>query len=149
MGKRDQWTTDAEFWLIYLGTCIGYGVIWKFPYVMYTNGGGVFFIPYLLCCFILGIPQTYLEMSLGQYFREPVLEIYKKVSKKWQGLTFLAMSVIFIYSIYLIMIIVYAILYLIVCFNPTLPWTDKNIYEFTDNKDLLLRTKDFFYNKIL
>ena len=132
-----------------MGVCIGYGVIWRFPYVMFTNGGGVFFIPYLTCIFLLAIPGTYLEVSVGQYFREPVLDVYKKVSKKWQGLVILAMAIIFFYSVYLIMIIVYAALYLIACFSPKLPWTDERYYTFTDNKDLLFRTRDYFYREIL
>ena len=40
MAKRDQWNSDTEFLQVYLGICIGYGVIWRFPYVMFTNGGG-------------------------------------------------------------------------------------------------------------
>ena len=149
MGKRDQWENDGAFQLVYLGTCIGYAMLWRFPYVMYVNGGGAFFIPYLICLFVLGIPLTYLEFSVGQYFREPVMDIFKKTSKKWQGLVFLCILIIFGYTIYLVMIIVYAFLYLVVCFKPILPWDDKNYYEFKDNKDLLFRTKDFFYNKIL
>jgi SNF family Na+-dependent transporter len=40
--RAESWRRDIEFWLVVLGTSVGYGCIWRFPYILYENGGGVF-----------------------------------------------------------------------------------------------------------
>ena len=56
MKKREQWGSRIGFILAAVGSAIGVGNIWRFPYVIYENGGGAFLIPYLLgmvaSCFV-------------------------------------------------------------------------------------------------
>jgi NSS family neurotransmitter:Na+ symporter len=59
-----------------IGFAVGYGSFWRFPYLIYKNGGGVFLIPYFLALFILGIPILYLETAIGQMHRKSVPFIY-------------------------------------------------------------------------
>ena len=147
--KRDQWNSDTEFYLIYLGNAIGYAVIWRFPYILYTTGGAAFFIPYFIAVCTIGIPHTYMELSMGQYFRTSIVSVFKRVSQKWMGVPITGIMIVFTYCIYLIMIIVYALIYLFNSFNPTLPWLDPEIYPSQGETEVLNNTQDFFYNKVL
>ena len=63
---RDNWGSKTEFLLACIGNCVGLGNLWRFPYLVYESGGGVFLIPYFIMLFLVGIPLLYMELSLGQ-----------------------------------------------------------------------------------
>ena len=43
---KGQFSNPIEYWLTWLGSAVGFGNLWRFPSVLYSNGGGAFFIPY-------------------------------------------------------------------------------------------------------
>jgi len=63
--EKLKWTSKIEYYLCTLGVAVGYGSIWRFPYLVYANGGGAFLIPYLICYILIGIPMFYLETACG------------------------------------------------------------------------------------
>ena len=67
-GKRQRWMNGWTFVIAAIGSAIGLGNFWRFPYLCYKHGGGLFFVPYFLCLFLLGLPMLMLEFSLGQKF---------------------------------------------------------------------------------
>ena len=48
---------------------VGLGNIWRFPNVLYSNGGGSFMIPYIVSLFILGISFVLVEYAVGFKFK--------------------------------------------------------------------------------
>lgn len=38
--QRELWTDKVEFVLACIGQCVGFGNVWRFPYLCYKNGGG-------------------------------------------------------------------------------------------------------------
>ena len=54
------------------GAAIGLGNIWRFPYVAGENGGGLFFLPYLLFVLSLGLPVMIADIVVWQAGRSSV-----------------------------------------------------------------------------
>lgn len=65
MKNTSKWNSIYTFILAMIGLTIGIGNIWRFSYVLYSNGGGSFFIPYFIAIIIMGIPFLILEYGLG------------------------------------------------------------------------------------
>ena len=53
--EKSVWDSNIAFVLAMIGSAVGLGNIWRFPNVLYSNGGGSFMIPYIVSLFILGI----------------------------------------------------------------------------------------------
>ncbi|XP_062325095.1 sodium- and chloride-dependent GABA transporter 2-like [Osmerus eperlanus] len=119
---RGQWSSKLEFLLAVAGQIIGLGNVWRFPYLCYKNGGGVFFIPYTLFLFTCGIPLFLLETSLGQYTTQGSITCWRKICPLFEGLGYGSQVVVLYSSIYYIIILAWAFFYLFSCFEPELPW---------------------------
>uniref|UniRef100_A0A7M4FKC8 Transporter n=1 Tax=Crocodylus porosus TaxID=8502 RepID=A0A7M4FKC8_CROPO len=85
MEERGQWSNKVEFVLSVAGEIIGLGNVWRFPYLCYKNGGGAFFIPYLIFLFTCGIPVFFLETALGQYTSQGGVTAWRKICPIFEG----------------------------------------------------------------
>uniref|UniRef100_A0A803SYU1 Transporter n=1 Tax=Anolis carolinensis TaxID=28377 RepID=A0A803SYU1_ANOCA len=83
---RGQWANKVEFVLSVAGEIIGLGNVWRFPYLCYKNGGGAFFIPYLIFLFACGIPVFLLETALGQYTSQGGITAWRKICPIFEGM---------------------------------------------------------------
>lgn len=62
---RDRWASRSTFVIATIGSAVGLGNVWRFPYLNYKHGGGAFLIPYLFFLFATGIPLLLGELALG------------------------------------------------------------------------------------
>jgi NSS family neurotransmitter:Na+ symporter len=65
---RDRWLSSVTFVIATIGSSVGLGNFWRFPYLTYKHGGAQFFLPYLLSVVFVGIPLLIMELGLGQKF---------------------------------------------------------------------------------
>ena len=62
-------TVASVFILAAIGSAVGLGNIWRFPYVAYENGGGAFIVPYLVALLVAGLPFLLLDYGIGHRYR--------------------------------------------------------------------------------
>ncbi len=117
MKKREQWGSRAGFVLAAIGSAIGLGNIWRFPYVAYENGGGAFFIPYLFAMLTAGIPFMILEFGAGNKLRGSAPQIFSRLSPRWEWLGWWQILVSFTISIYYVAVVGWSISYFFLAFN--------------------------------
>ena len=138
---RPQWKTNVGFLLAAIGSAIGLGNIWRFPYLCYKDGGGAFLIPYFIALFIVGVPLMILEFGLGHKMRGSAPASFASISKKWEWLgwwqvIFVMFGIVLYYSV----IISWCLNFFFLSFN--LGWgPDPNNFFF--HKFLLLSGKPF------
>ena len=75
------WKGNWTFILAAAGSAVGLGNIWKFPYMVGSNGGSAFVIVYLICILIIGLPVMASEILIGKYGRKSPINSLKKLSK--------------------------------------------------------------------
>ncbi|KAG9339818.1 hypothetical protein JZ751_022485, partial [Albula glossodonta] len=137
--SRGQWGSKLEFILTVLGAIIGPGNVWRFPYLCYKNGGGVFFIPYLLFMMTCGIPLFFMETALGQYTCQGGITCWRKICPLFEGIGYASQVIIVFSAVSYIIILAWAFFYLFNCFSSELPWA-KSCYDITKNNVTSNRT---------
>lgn len=63
---RTHWSSRWAFMLVTIGSAVGLGNIWKFPFMTGTNGGSAFVLVYLACIAAIGVPLLMAESMLGR-----------------------------------------------------------------------------------
>lgn len=111
MENRPQWGTRAGFILAAMGSAIGLGNIWRFPAVAYDNGGGAFFLPYLIALLTAGIPLLVLEFTMGHKYRGSAPLTMARMNRKTEWLGWWQVAISFVIATYYSVIIAWAISY--------------------------------------
>ncbi len=65
----EQWQSRTTFVLALALAVLGLGNVWRFATLMGDNGGGPFFLSYLLCLVLIGVPLLIAEVLLGSHGR--------------------------------------------------------------------------------
>jgi NSS family neurotransmitter:Na+ symporter len=78
--KREHFGSKIGFLLASIGSAIGLGLLWKFPYVIGQNGGGLFLLAYFFCLFFAGIPLYIGEVILGRSTQSAAIMAFKEGS---------------------------------------------------------------------
>jgi NSS family neurotransmitter:Na+ symporter len=131
--EKTYWPSRISFVFAAIGSAIGLGNVWRFPYVCYENGGGAFLIPYLVALFTAGIPLMLLEMGLGHKMEAGAPIAFRGTGKGKEWLGWLAVGVGFVIVSYYAVIMAWSLNYFKFSFN--LAWGQD--------------TQTFFFNEFL
>ena len=84
--ERETFKSRLGFILLSAGCAIGIGNIWRFPYVVGNNGGGIFVLFYLIFLVAFGIPVLTMEFSVGRASKKSIICAYQELEpagSKW------------------------------------------------------------------
>lgn len=122
--RKQHWANKMQFVLACIGYSVGLGNVWRFPYLCYKSGGGVFLVPYFIILLTCGIPMLFMELAVGQYTGRGPIGALGQLCPLLKGTGLASVVVSFLMSTYYSVIIAYAIYYFFTSFRPELPWTD-------------------------
>ncbi len=77
--SRDAFASTLGAFAATVGSAIGLGNIWKFPYLTGSNGGAAFVLTYLLAVALVGIPVMAVEHVIGRRMRLDAVRAYGRV----------------------------------------------------------------------
>ena len=78
--KRDNFGSSFGVLVAMAGSAVGLGNLWRFPYLVGTNGGAAFIIIYLVIVFLLALPIMYAEFVVGRRSQSNVFGAFKKLA---------------------------------------------------------------------
>ncbi|MFC5713026.1 sodium-dependent transporter [Thalassorhabdus alkalitolerans] len=96
--RGEQWSSKIGFILAAAGSAIGLGAIWRLPYVAGTNGGGAFFVIFLLFTLLLGTTLLLAEFVIGRRTNKNAIQAYKEIAPNslWHGIGILGVVTSFL-----------------------------------------------------
>ena len=77
------WGSRFGYIMVAAGAAIGLGNIWKFPYLAYRGGGGIFILVYILIVILLAKPMVEMETAIGRNGKSDTVSVFEGIDKKW------------------------------------------------------------------
>jgi len=145
--QRENWGSRAGFVLAAIGSAVGLGNLWGFPYKVHAYGGGAFLVPYVLAMVFVGVPLLILEFSLGHMTQRAAPDAYRGINRKTEPVGWWGILLGFVIVTYYPVILAYCGSYLVECVRGIfaggeLPWAGKGI-------EGVHKATDFFYKTYL
>ncbi len=129
--EKSVWDSNIAFVLAMIGSAVGLGNIWRFPNVLYSNGGGSFMIPYIVSLFILGISFVLVEYAVGFKFKTSLSKIFFTIKSRLEPIAWFIILVVFLITTYYVCVVAWDLIY--VALSLTKAWGANPDLFFTVN----------------
>jgi len=87
--NRPSWTSRLTFILAAVGSAVGLGNIWRFPYIMGQNGGAIFLLVYLTLILTICFIPMMAELYMGKFLKKDCVSAYESINPKFKLLGYL------------------------------------------------------------
>lgn len=115
--ERERWSSTLGFILATVGSAVGIGNIWRFPYIVGVNGGGAFLVPYVISVLLFGLPLMVLELAIGRSTGRSVVDAFRSIQRRFAAAGLVIVAVVsLILGYYLVVagwVLAYALFFLI------------------------------------
>lgn len=112
MSERQQFKGRSAFIFAAMGSAVGLGNIWRFPYVAYEGGGGAFIVPYLAALLTAGIPLLFMYYAIGHKFRGSAPLSFRRISRGTEVIGWWQVGICFVIAVYYAVVIAWAVRYI-------------------------------------
>jgi len=145
--QRESWGTRGGFILAAVGSAVGLGNLWGFPYKLYSYGGGAFLIPYIIALILVGFPLLILEFSIGHYTQRAAPDAFRHGHKRFEMIGWWGIILGFVIVTYYPVILAYCFSFLWYSIQGMigkgeLPWAGKGL-------EGVQSANDFFFDQYL
>ena len=133
--KKSEWNSNLAFMMAMISSAVGLGNIWRFPNVLYSNGGGSFMIPYIVSIFLLGISFVLVEYAVGFKFKRSIARILYSINEKLEPVAWFILIVVFLITTYYVCVVGWDLIYIFLSFtkawgsNPDLYFTNSVLHS--------------------
>jgi len=108
---RERWSSRFTFIFAAIGSAIGLGNVWRFPYMSYSYGGGAFLVAWFVGLLIMGVPWLIMEFGMGRYFQKGAPGVFAGIGKKLEWIGWWPVFVAFLIVSYYCVIMAWALRY--------------------------------------
>lgn len=123
--QRETFSGRGAFIMAAIGSAVGLGNIWRFPYTTYENGGGAFILPYIIALLTAGLPLLFLDYSIGHKYRGGAPLSFRRFSSKFETFGWWQVLINVIIGIYYAVVLGWAASYTYFSFSGA--WGDKPV----------------------
>lgn len=88
--SKGEWGSNIGFLMAAVGSAVGLGNLWGFPYKMGMNGGFAFLLFYLILAVLVGFVIMLGELTIGRHAGKGVVAAYSSIGKKYAALGWMA-----------------------------------------------------------
>ena len=144
--QRENWGSRAGFVLAAIGSAVGLGNLWGFPYKLYSHGGGAFLIPYVIAMVLIGLPLLIAEFSLGHLTQRATPDAFGRANRKFAFVGWWQIILSFVIITYYAVILAWCLSFLyysvVGIFQGRLPWAGQGV-------EGVKNAKSFFFDEYL
>lgn len=108
---RETFSRRSVFVFAAIGSAVGLGNIWRFPFVAYDNGGGAFLLPYLVALLTAGLPLLFFDYAIGHRFRGSAPLSFRRMNRFAEPIGWIQVLVSFVIAVYYAVIVGWAACY--------------------------------------
>ena len=120
--KREGFSSRRVFIFAAIGSAVGLGNIWRFPYIAFDNGGGAFMIPYIVALLTAGLTFLFFDYAIGHRARASSPLAFRRLNRKTEFIGWWHMGINFVIAIYYAAIVAWSLRYMV--FSFTNEWGD-------------------------
>ena len=91
--ERESFKSRLGFLLVSAGCAVGIGNVWRFPFIVGQNGGGLFLIVYLALVLTFGFTLLSSDIAIGRKTQKSAIGAYEEMQPRWKFLGILTFLV--------------------------------------------------------